>query len=160
VPIDIADRRELPQVRDTILDQYTKETTVFTRNSFKLGLQFGKIFKNTALRFGLFEGSAGLGIDVDLPFNTNKFRWVTSLEAFDLTGWNRIHDRRPHIKWLNSMYLLRNIYFTFGADDFASKHNASAFIGGGIRFGDDDIKYLLSNLSGAGSSSSFLGTSA
>jgi phospholipid/cholesterol/gamma-HCH transport system substrate-binding protein len=156
-PIDIADRRELPQVRDTILDQYTKETTIFTRYSYRLGLQFGKIFKNMAVRFGLFEGSAGFGVDVDLPFNTNKFRWITSLEAFDLTGWNRIHDRRPHIKWLNSMYILRNIYFTFGADDFASKHNASAFIGGGIRFGDDDIKYLLSNLSGAGGSASFGG---
>lgn len=154
-PIDIANKKELGQVRDTILNQYTQETTRFNRNAMRLGLQFGKIFKNVACRIGLFEGSAGVGVDVDLPFGTDLFRWVTSFEAYDLNGWNRIDDRRPHLKWLNSMYFLRNAYLTFGADDFASKRNASAFIGAGIRFGDDDIKYLLSNLSGASGASSF-----
>lgn len=153
-PINIDDRKELPQVRDTILNQFSQENTVFTRNSMRLGLQFGKIIKNAAFRLGLFEGSAGLAVDIDLPFNNNNFRWVTSLEAFDLNGWNRIDDRRPHLKWYNSMFVLRNAYITFGADDFVSKRNASAFIGGGIRFGDDDIKYLLSSLSGAGGAGS------
>jgi hypothetical protein len=87
-------------------------------------------------------------IDFDIPFRNDNFRWVTSLEMFDSRGWNRIDDKRPHLKWLNKMYLFRSIYMTFGADDFISRHNANAFFGAGVRFGDDDVKYFLSSLSG------------
>lgn len=131
-----------------VLD-HEKITT--TRYAFTLDLQFGKIFKDIAFRFGLFEGTAGVAMDIDIPFPTDKFRWVTSLELYDMIGFNRrIEDRRPHAKWLNKMFIMRNIYTTFGADDFASKRNASIFFGAGIRFGDDDIKYFLSSLTGLG----------
>jgi hypothetical protein len=136
------------------VEQANIQTT--RRQTFKLGLQFGKMFKDIAVRFGLFEGSAGVGCDIEIPFKNDKFRWVTTLELFDMRGWNRTHDRRPHVKWLNKMYIMRNIYLTFGADDFVSKHNANAFFGGGIRFGDDDFKYILSSLSGAGGAGSAL----
>ena len=96
----------------------------------------------------MIEGFVGMGADVDIPFKTDKFRWVTSFEAFDFRGWNRKHDKRPHLKWLNRMFLMRNVYFTFGADDFVSKHNANAFVGVGLRFGDDDVKYVLGSISG------------
>jgi phospholipid/cholesterol/gamma-HCH transport system substrate-binding protein len=132
---------------------YTQNLQIYNRNSYKFGLQFGKIFKDfLAIRFGLIEGFAGIGMDLDIPFGTDKLRWVTSLEAYDITGQNHKHDRRPHLKWLNRIYLLRNIYFNFGADDFVSKHNSSLFMGAGIRFGDDDFKYLLSSLSSFGGS--------
>ncbi len=126
-------------------DVYDQRKIKIRRNTVKFGLQFGKSFDYLGLRFGLFEGSAGVGLDFDIPFNNEKFRWVTSLEAFDMSGQNRINDRRPHLKWINRMYVFRNIYMTFGADDFISKKNANAFFGAGIRFGDDDVKYLLSS---------------
>lgn len=122
---------------------YNEKINIYTRNTIKLGLQFGKIFKDIALRFGLFEGSAGLACDLDFPFKTDKFRWVTSCEIFDMSGWNRKHDRRPHLKWLNKMFFMRNLYFVFGADDFASKRNANIFLGAGVRFGDDNVKLLM-----------------
>ena len=137
-----------------VRDKFREQKLTFRRNTIKIGLQFGTIFKNVALRMGLFEGMAGFGVDVDVPFRTDNFRWVTSLEMFDFNGWNRKRDRRPHVKWLNRIYMMRNIYFTFGADDFASKRNANVFFGGGIRFGDDDVKYLVSGLSGVGGFSS------
>ena len=31
------------------------------------------------------------------------FRWVTTLEAFDFYGRNRIDDHRLHLKWLNKI---------------------------------------------------------
>ena len=135
---------------DQLENLFRKQKLKFKRNTISLGLQFGKIFKDIAFRIGLFEGSAGAGVDVDIPLGTDKFRWVTTFEAFDLSGWNRKDDRRPHLKWINRMYLLRNVYFNFGADDFASKRNANVFFGAGFRFGDDDVKYLLGSISGAG----------
>lgn len=118
----------------------------FTRNTVKFGLQFGKVFNNLAVRIGLFDNTGGVGADYDIPFNTNKFRWVTSFELYDINGWNRLHDRRPHVKWINRMFVMNNIYLTFGADDFVSKRNANAFAGVGFRFGDDDVKYILPSL--------------
>lgn len=134
-----------------------RKKTKIDRYSLRLGLQFGKIYKSLALRFGLFEGTGGVAFDVDIPFNTEKFRWVTSFEAFDFYGWNRLHDRRPHLKWINRMFFFGNLYLTFGADDFVSKNNANAFFGAGVRFGDDDIKYLLPSVGGASGSVSCLG---
>lgn len=134
---------------------YRKEKLRFDRNGIKVGVQFGKIFGDIALRVGLFDGFAGAGADIEFPFKTNKFRWVTTLEGFDFRGFNRrgpnkFHqDKRPHLKWLNRMFLMRNIYFTFGADDFVSKQNANVFVGIGMRFGDDDVKYVLGSISGA-----------
>jgi len=121
-----------------------------TRDLDKLlfNVQFGKIFGNMAFRFGLFDSTGGVGFDLDIPFGVADLRWVTTFEAFDFNGINRYseQDYRPHLKWLNRMFFTRNIYFTFGADDFVSLENKNAFFGVGIRFVDDDIKYLLSRL--------------
>lgn len=132
-----------------------RKKTIINRNQFRLGLQFGKSFGSLSLRFGLFDGTGGAGIDFDIPFPTDKLRWITTLEGFDFYGWNRIDDRRPHLKWINRVFIMDTIYLTFGADDFVSKKNANAFFGAGIRFGDDEVKYLLSSMgSSAGNSGS------
>ena len=136
--------------RERLEFTFRRKREYFKRNALKFGLQFGKIFGDVALRMGVIEGSAGLGVDVDIPFRTDHFRWVTSIEVFDMAGQNRKDDRRPHVKWINRMFFLNNLYAVFGADDFASKRNASCFFGAGVRFGDDDVKYLLSAVSGAG----------
>ncbi len=107
-------------------------------------LQFGKIYGRFAFRFGMFDSTGGLGVDVDIPFFNERLRWVSTFEVFDLNGRNRLGDDRPHFKWLNRMFFTKNIYFVFGADDFVSRHNKNAFFGAGIRFADDDFKYLLS----------------
>ena len=146
-PVDTSTLELSDQVEHTL----RKKVEWYTRNTFKFGAQFGRIYNNIALRLGLFEGSAGAGVDFDIPFNTNKVRWVTSIEAFDFTGWSRKDDRRPHIKWINKMFVFDTIYMTFGADDFVSKRNANAFFGVGFRFGDDDVKYLFSSLGSLGS---------
>lgn len=144
--------------QDRLQFTFNRTDTIWRRNQTRFGFQFGKVFNDIALRVGLFEGFGGVGIDFDLPTQSDKFRWITSLEFYDITGWNHrsrryenviADDRRPHVKWINKMYLLDNLYFVFGADDFISKRNANAFFGAGIRFGDDDIKYLLPSF-GAG----------
>jgi phospholipid/cholesterol/gamma-HCH transport system substrate-binding protein len=136
----LAQRQFIPELIGTI------ETTDRKLDQYKFGFQFGKIFKDVALRFGLMENSVGLGIDIDIPFGCDNFRWVTTFEVFDFRGRQRLHDQRPHLKWLNRVFFLRNLYMTFGADDFISRLNANGFFGAGVRFTDDDLKYLLSQI--------------
>lgn len=116
------------------------------KNSALFGFQFGKRFNRMAFRIGLFESTFGAGIDFYVPLNFQYIHWVTSFEIFDFKGYNRIDDSRPHLKWINRTYFMKNIYTTFGFDDIISKKNASPFIGGGLRFSDDDLKYFISML--------------
>lgn len=134
--------RELPP--QFFFEPIKTDRVVNTRNAVRFGFQVGKIYKDIALRFGIIEGFAGAAVDYELPTFSENFRWVTTFEAFDFTGQNKIDDRRPHLKWINRVYFLRNLYTDFGADDFISKKNSNAFFGFGLRFSDDDLKYLLS----------------
>lgn len=126
--------------------EFAPQKLIRERNPIAFGFQFGKIYKDVAFRFGLFEGAFGIGADYYIPFSNDKIAWTMSLEAFDFKGIQRfdINDRRPHLKWMNRIFFLNNLYFVFGADDFISQTNANAFWGIGIRFGDDDMKYILS----------------
>lgn len=118
------------------------------RIPYAYGFQVGKIYGNLAVRTGVFEGSFGAGVDYYIPLQEGKFSWVTTLEIFDFKGLNRLEfqkQRRPHLKWLNKVFIFNNLYTTMGADDFVSD-NASLFWGFGIRFADDDLKYLISKI--------------
>lgn len=121
-----------------------KDTIEHIKNDILFGFQFGKRFNRVALRIGMFESSFGAAVDYYVPLRNDYFHWITTVEAFDFNGANRIDSERPHVKWLNQVYFMRNVYTAFGMDDICSKKDASPFFGGGIRFGDDDIKYLLS----------------
>ncbi|HVX01026.1 MAG TPA: hypothetical protein VHA52_11400, partial [Candidatus Babeliaceae bacterium] len=109
-----------------------------------LNLQLGGIYNNNlAFRFGVFEGFAGVGIDYDIPLPSERLRWITSFEAFDFTGCNRLCDTRPHLRWINRLFVTDNIYGVIGFDDFISRRNKSAFFGVGFCFSNDDITYLF-----------------
>jgi len=122
------------------------ETIERNLDQYKYGVQIGKIFKDVAFRMGLFENTVGIGVDVEIPFGTDKFRWVTTLELFDVRGRDRINDSNPHLKWINRVFVMRNIYMAFGADDFVSRENANGFFGVGVRFSDDDLKFFADKL--------------
>lgn len=126
------------------------ETRKRKLDQLKFGIQIGKIFKDMAFRIGIMESSAGFGIDLNIPVATDYFRWISTFEAFDFKGRDRIDDKRPHFKWINRLFFLRNVYVVAGADDFISKENATGFFGAGIRFCDDDIKYFLSAIGAGG----------
>jgi phospholipid/cholesterol/gamma-HCH transport system substrate-binding protein len=120
--------------------------TVQRKFDVLFGLQFGKRFDRLAFRLGMFESTFGAAVDYYVPLPTDKLHWITTVEGFDFRGVNRIHDTRPHVKWLNRLFFMKNFYTSFGVDDMVSKRSANPFLGGGLRFGDDDLKYYLSFL--------------
>lgn len=122
------------------------DRVVRKKNDILFGLQFGKRFDRLAFRIGLFESTFGVACDFYVPLKTDKLHWISSIEAFDFQGVNRLNDDRPHIKWINKAFFMKNIYTSFGVDDIYSRRTASLFWGGGIRFGDDDLKYVASFL--------------
>lgn len=124
-------------------DPDRKEELKRRLNDIFFSFQFGKRFDRLVFRVGVFENTFGSAVDWYVPLSTNTFHWITTLETYDWRGINRVNDTRPHFKWINRIYFMKNMYTVFGVDDFVSKRSASPFFGGGLRFNDRDLKYLL-----------------
>lgn len=113
----------------------TKE--VKTSDSLKFSLQVAKRFKDLTLRGGIIESTGGVGMD----YYMFKDRLRFTFEAFDFDK-----KRNPHLKAGLTFDLNKYFFVTGGYDDFVSKLKiASPYVGIGLHFEDDDIKYVLSS---------------
>lgn len=83
---------------------------------------------------GLIENSGGA--QVEYPLLDDRF--LVSFEAFD---FNRPQDLSPHLRLSGRWRFHPNLYLVGGYDDFLE--DDSYFLGGGIRWNDENIKYLL-----------------
>lgn len=141
-------RRRDKVIIETKTDPATGESsTVVTESSrwdrdYLLSAQIGWRLDNLSLRAGLFDSAGGLGADYD--FN-DRIR-VTG-EAFD---FGKKRDDNAHLR-LYGEYTFRKekkntprLFVTTGIDNVL---NDTAFIvGGGFRWRDDDLKYLLGTI--------------
>lgn len=99
--------------------------------------QIAKRFKNLTVRGGLIESEGGIGLD----YYMFRDRLRLTFEASDFDD-----DRGPFLKASATYYLNKYFFLTGGYTDIASKEGLeSPFIGLGLRFEDEDIKYLLLN---------------
>ena len=115
--------------------------TRFDRD-FRVSAQAGWVLDNLAVRVGLFDNTGGGG--VDYQFNP-RIRLVG--EAFD---FGQRYANHPHLRTYGE-YTLRmekpntpRIFVTTGVDD--PFNNFSVMVGGGIRWRDEDLKYLLGSI--------------
>jgi len=98
---------------------------------------------DTRLFAGIIEGKGGAEIEYPLPVLDKKL-WLT----FDAFDFNRPNDLAPHLRLLGRYQFHPNIYLVGGYDDFLE--NDSLFLGGGIRWTDENIKFLLGLAGGLG----------
>lgn len=118
----------------------TTTTTTQTRDDdIGLSAQFGFRFGSADLRAGLFESTGGAAVD----YRLFKDRLRLSLEAFD---FNREEDLDPHLRITSQWRLHPNLYLLAGYDDLLLSDRDSLFVGGGVRWTDEDFKYLLGSL--------------
>jgi len=109
------------------------------RDKLKFNAQIARRFYDVVLRGGLIESGAGLGADYYL--NEDNLRLTFEIFSGD---W----DRNPHLRAEASYNIWKIFYLTAGYDDFISDQNRSSpYLGIGIQFSDDDLKYLLSGAS-------------
>jgi phospholipid/cholesterol/gamma-HCH transport system substrate-binding protein len=122
-------------------------TEVFTVNQteFKdqlaIGAMVGWRWNDFTLRGGLIESRGGGGIDYATLRNRLRF-------SADMWDFNRPADFAPHAKISTRYYFSPSVYVTGGWDDFlnTSRKADSLFFGAGVRWTDDDIKYLVGSV--------------
>lgn len=116
----------------------TTTTESWDQFGLKFNAQIAKRYYDLTIRAGLFESRAGFGTDYYLLDDDLRL----SFEIFD---FGRETDN-VHLKFSASYEFLKFFYLNAGYDDFANKNRSSFFLGLGLRFTDDDLKYLLTSV--------------
>ncbi len=121
---------------------YYQDKVVTQFNDLKFSLQFGKRYYFAALRFGFIENTGGLGVNLYALNDKLEFR-------FDVFDFNRRDLGRssqplsPRLRGFAMFQVVDHVFVQAGLDDPLNKGLFSWFIGGGIRFTDDDLRGLL-----------------
>jgi len=133
----------------------TKKTTITTVNGsttvveeeerkdrdIEFTAQFGKRFGDTVLRLGLVENTFGFGIDQFFMHDRLKL----TADLWDFSGEQEGADN-PHVKVGADYFFYRRLYLSAGYDNIFNSDRAGVYFGGGVRFEDEDFKYLMSNI--------------
>jgi phospholipid/cholesterol/gamma-HCH transport system substrate-binding protein len=137
------DVREKTQVITTTQPDGTVDTqtihTLTRENDTTISAQFGFKLGDARLRAGLFEGTGGGAVDYGF---LRQRLWLT-LEAYD---FSRANDLDPHLRLTGRWWLTPNLFITGGYDDPLVNERDSIIFGGGIRWNDDDLKYLMGSV--------------
>src|SRR4030095_14007114 len=124
-----------------------REVRTVTTNSLRFSLQFAQSFGPFTGRFGIKESTGGLGLDV-LLFGAT-FALGLGVLLFDhrfelrqdLYGFGEVVLPRWRIslgyEFINRLWLLG------GVEDILSNSRRDYFVGGMLRFNDEDLKTIL-----------------
>jgi phospholipid/cholesterol/gamma-HCH transport system substrate-binding protein len=126
-------------------------------DKFRFSFQFAKRFGWLTLRYGVKESSGGVGADADYQWWGHGLK--LSLDVFDAS-----FDRYPRVKLAAAVEVFRHLYILGGVDEllnrggtlpivsgntlvpsqFESLHyGRDVFLGGMLRFNDEDLSALL-----------------
>lgn len=137
------ERTKTERITTTLPDGRVETTTIarLTReDDLRLTALLGKdLPHDLRLRTGLIENT--FGIQAEYPLLDRKL-WL-SFEAFE---FNRNEVSEPHLRLSGRYRLHPNLYVVGGYDDFLTAERNSLFLGAGINWRDDDLKYLLGSL--------------
>jgi len=110
-------------------------------NKLKFSIEFAKRYGNLAFRMGLIESTGGVGADYFVLDDKIKF----SLDAFNSNS-NEPHNERTHMKATLNYSLSKVLYVNAGYDNFLNADMATVFLGVGLRFSDEDLKYYMGSI--------------
>ncbi len=117
--------------RSTVREVKREDKVTFT-------LLYGRRFGNTTLKAGLMENTFGLGLEQAI-WND---RLVLTLDAFDFSSGKDDNDV-THLTAGLRFHFFDRFFIHTGVDDMLSGDYRTFFIGAGLMFSDEDIKFLL-----------------
>ena len=132
--------------------KYSRVTTVSTppgsttvtdtyENKLLFSLEFAKRYGNLAFRMGLIESTGGVGGDLFAFDDRVKF----SLDFWNFNS-TEPNNERVHAKATANVFLSNVLYLNAGYDNILNVDRRAAFIGAGLRFTDDDLKYFMGSV--------------
>ncbi len=110
-------------------------------NKFKFSVEFAKRYGNLAMRLGLIESTGGIGADYYAFDDRLKF----SLDSWNFNS-NEPGNENAHVKATANYSLNKVLYVNAGYDNFLNTQRKAAFVGLGLRFDDEDLKYIMGSV--------------
>jgi phospholipid/cholesterol/gamma-HCH transport system substrate-binding protein len=133
--------------------------TAVISDSLRFTFMFAKQFDWLTLRYGLKESTGGIGADADLTWLNRDLK--LSADVFDAT-W----DKYPRVKLAAAYEVMRHVYLLGGVDELLNKpevlpeivgntsvpimfgsgtfhYGRDYFLGGMLKFNDEDLSALL-----------------
>lgn len=121
--------------------QYRERRTI-TIDGLNFSLQFQKRFYWLSMRFGIIEGTGGVGLNLHFFDDDLEF-------LFDVNRFGE-DQRLPRLKALALWEPIPHVYLHGGLDDPFNRGTVDYFLGLGVRFNDRDLKSLLALTGGFG----------
>lgn len=138
----------------TVTDDYTRtdpvtgeliEPELHEEGKTMISAQMGKRYDDWLFRAGIIESSGGGAVDYFAYRDAVKY----TFELFDFNAVNDIRGENPHAKLSVAYEPFKHVNLYAGYDNFLNAEAATLFMGLGVRFIDDDLKYLLTSSAGA-----------
>lgn len=120
----------------TVLENEYNET------SFGVDAQLAKRFGDATFRLGLFESTGGVAVDYN--FLEDKAKIFSEVYRFT-------KGQSPQLNVGAEIQVYKPFYIWTGGDFLLTQDSRSFFVGGGLRFSDQDIKTLVGAALSAGS---------
>jgi phospholipid/cholesterol/gamma-HCH transport system substrate-binding protein len=121
---------------------FYQETRVTRSDAFRFSFMFAKRIHFATFRFGIMENTGGLGVDLHLFDNDLEL----TLDAFGIG-----QQTYPRVRARLAYQIVERLWILGGVDD-AFNDSRDFFLGGMLRFNDEDLKTLLPFMGGTLSS--------
>jgi len=132
------DKYYLLEISEDIRRYKDLSSTRNTLNSLLYTAVLAKRFSDITLKAGLYESSAGAGID----YHMMGERLLASAEFFNLGGYDD-DSPNPQVKARIMWYAHKYIFFYLGGDELLNDYYRTFFLGGGIMFDESDLKSVV-----------------
>jgi phospholipid/cholesterol/gamma-HCH transport system substrate-binding protein len=120
-------------------------TTTIREDEIKKKIEFTAQFAgrtgDAVGRIGITENSFGIG--GDYFFNDDKGKITADVWDFSKDEQGA---KNPHVKVGVDYYVFKNLFLSAGVDNILNKKWRGGYVGAGLRFEDEDFKYLMGTL--------------
>jgi len=115
------------------------EPSLHEKSKILLSAQYGKRFNSLLFRGGLIESSGGIGVD----YITNHDNLMVSMQVFDFNAVNDVRGTQAHMEFSVRYRFLKHLEVYGGWDNFLNSEAQNIYLGVGIKFIDNNLKYLI-----------------
>jgi phospholipid/cholesterol/gamma-HCH transport system substrate-binding protein len=122
----------------TTINGTTVTTEEVEEDKLEFNAQIAQRFHDAAVRIGLTESTFGIGADYFLINDKLKF----SMDAWDF-GEDEAGADSPHVRLGADLFVFKALFLSAGVDNVLNDERRTYFVGGGVTFEDEDLKYVL-----------------
>jgi phospholipid/cholesterol/gamma-HCH transport system substrate-binding protein len=112
-----------------------------TTTKIEFTAQFARRFEDFVMRIGLMENTFGLGADYFFSDDDGRIKF----DIWDFSAKEAEADE-AHARIGFDYRFFKYLFVTSGIDNLLNSERRGIFVGGGLRFEDEDLKYLIGSM--------------